>query len=79
MTCIRLESKRQPDQLDVALGSQPTWRIDRKLDCGREDGPDHKRLPLAPDSALLPIRPEPDQCEVDHEESVSRTGPGIYT
>jgi hypothetical protein len=69
VTCIRLESDQKLDALGVTLDSRPTWLVDKSLEWGLGANPDHTRMPYAPDSSLLPIRPEPepDECETQRE------------
>jgi hypothetical protein len=61
-----------PEELlrEIGVIDRPVWRVDRFLDWGCGEDPDASRLPLAPDSALLPISPEPEPCEIEREESV---------
>ena len=68
VTVIELVSEELLREIGVI--DRPVWVVDRFLDWGCGDAPDASRLPLAPDSALLPIRPEPDPCESEREESV---------
>ena len=70
VTCIHLESDEKLDALGVALHSRPTWFVDKSLEWGCGANPDHTRMPYAPDASLLPIRPEPNPCETEREESV---------
>jgi hypothetical protein len=67
VTCIRLESDQKLDALGVALDSRPTWLVDKSLEWGLGANPDHRRMPYAPDASLLPIRPEPDECEIERD------------
>lgn len=67
MTCIHLESDEILDELGVALHSRPTWLVDKSLEWGLGTDPDNTRMPYAPDASLLPIRPEPDACEIERE------------
>lgn len=67
VTCICLESDEKLDALGVTLDSRPAWLVDKSLEWGCGANPDHTRMPYAPDAALLPIRPEPDECEIERE------------
>jgi hypothetical protein len=67
VTCICLESDEKLDTLGVTLDSRATWLVDKSLEWGCGENPDYKRMPYAPDASLLPIRPEPDECETERE------------
>jgi hypothetical protein len=75
VTCIRLESDHKLDALGVALQSRPTWLVDKSLEWGCGENPDHTRMPYAPDASLLPIRPEPepepDEAEIEIEREIA--------
>jgi hypothetical protein len=55
VTVIELAEEELLQYLGVV--DRPCWVVDRALDWGEHD---ELRWPLAPDRALLPIRPEPD-------------------
>jgi hypothetical protein len=67
VTCVALADESERSKLGMGDHNGPVWRIDR--DCMWAD---HSRggleipLPYCPDSALMPIRPEPDE---EHEET----------
>ena len=65
VTTIELESEELLREIGVI--DRPVWRVDRFLDWGCGEDPDAMRLRLAPDSALLPIHPQPDPCEIKGE------------
>ena len=70
VTVIEQESEERLRAVGVADHCRPLWRVDWWLDWGCGEDPDAARLPIAPDSALLLIRAEPDPCETEREESV---------
>lgn len=65
VTVIELADEGVLDELCVAENSRPCWVTDKALDWGPND---EYRWTLAPDISLMPIRPEPDPCEAEHEE-----------
>jgi hypothetical protein len=67
VTVIELADEGLLDEMGVAGNSRPCWVTDTALDWGPND---EYRWTLAPDVSLLPIRPEPDPCEVEREEAV---------
>jgi hypothetical protein len=67
VTCVELLNARERLLLGVGDSNGPVWRIDR--DCMWADWAEEGReipLPYCPDSALVPIRPQPGE---EHEES----------
>jgi hypothetical protein len=71
VTCIELADESERSKLGMCDLNGPVWRIDR--DCMWADhssGGLEIPLPYCPDSALMPIRPEPDG---EHEESAQET------
>jgi hypothetical protein len=67
VTVIELADEELLDALGVAENSRPCWVTDKELDWGFDD---EYRWALAPDISLMPIRPESEPDEVDHEEPV---------
>ncbi len=60
LTVIELADEELLDEIGVTDNSRPCWVTDKPLDWGDQD---QFRWTLAPDSALLPIRPEPDPLD----------------
>lgn len=58
LTCERLENP----PARFSLEHSPIWKVDRDMPWGRtlEDA---RWIPYAPDDALMPIRPEPDDVD----------------
>ena len=71
VTCLALADESERSKLGMGDHNGPVWRIDRACMWA-----DHSRggleipLPYCPDSALMPIQPEPDE---EHEESAQGT------
>jgi hypothetical protein len=61
VTCIALLTNEERAELEIADSNGPVWRIDRE--CVWNDWDEGVMLPYAPDSALLPIRPEPGESD----------------
>lgn len=59
VTCLALADERERGAFDIAADNGPVWRIDR---CCMWNNWDEGEIPLpyCPDSALLPIRPQPE-------------------
>ena len=71
VTCVALADESERSELRMGDLNGSVWRIDR--DCMWADhspGGLEIPLPYCPDSALMPIRPEPDE---EHEESAQET------
>ncbi len=69
VTCIELIGEDERITFRIGDGNGPVWRIDRTCmwaDWSRSGL--EVPLPYAPDSALMPIRPEPDPR--DHEPTL---------
>jgi hypothetical protein len=78
VTCLALADERERAAFNIADSNGPVWRIDR--DCMWADWSKSGveiPLPYAPDSALLPIRPEPDALDEEPTLDVSDIG-GFY-
>jgi hypothetical protein len=72
VTCIELIGEDERITFGIGDDNGPVWRIDRKCmwaDWGR--GGLEIPLPYAPDSALMPIRPEPDPLDEEPTLDVS--------
>jgi hypothetical protein len=69
VTVIELADEELLDEIGVADNSRPCWVTDKPLDWGPHD---EFRWALAPDTSLMPIRPEPDPYEIEHEEPAGR-------
>jgi hypothetical protein len=69
VTCLALLTETERAALDIGDSNGPVWRIDRE--CVWNNWNDGVMLPYCPDSALMPIRPEPDD---EHEESTRDAG-----
>ena len=57
VTCLALITEQERATIGIADHNGPVWRIDRE--CVWNDWDEGVMLPYCPDSALLPIRPEP--------------------
>ena len=66
VTVIRLADEGLLRELRIT--DRPCWLTDKWLDW--DETLDGVHWPIAPDTSLLPIRPEPDPCEIEHEEPV---------
>src|ERR1700689_1434875 len=72
VTCVELADEYERATLGISDSNGPVWRIDRH--CMWADGSQSGReipLPYCPDSALVPIRPQPGE---EHEESTQGAG-----
>ena len=72
VTCIELIGEDERITFGIGDDTGPVWRIDRKCmwaDWGR--GGLEIPLPYAPDSALMPIRPEPDPLDEERMHDLS--------
>lgn len=72
VTCIELIGEDERITFGIGDGNGPVWRVDRECmwaDWGR--GGLEIPLPYAPDSALMPIRPEPDPLDEEPALDVS--------
>jgi len=72
VTCIELIGEDERITFGIGDGNGPVWRVDRECmwaDWGR--GGLEIPLPYAPDSALMPIRPEPDPLDEEPPLDVS--------
>jgi len=67
VTCLRVE--RPKTLMHSSLDGEVIWRLDETLTWYLADGTQLK-IPYAPDSALLPIRPEPDEDEDEASRSL---------
>lgn len=71
VTCIALALERERASFDIADSNGPVWRIDRCMLWNNGHG--KVPLPYAPDSALLPIRPQPEVSD-ESERKQARAG-----
>jgi len=69
VTCLALADERERAAFNIADDNGPVWRIDRE--CVWNDWDEGMMLPYCPDSALLPIRPEPDPLDEEPSLDVS--------
>ena len=69
VTCLALADERERAAFNMADDNGPVWRIDRE--CVWNDWDEGMMLPYCPDSALLPIRPEPDPLDAEPTLDVS--------
>lgn len=61
VTCLKLLTEQERATIGISDDNGPVWRIDRE--CVWNDWDEGMMLPYCPDSALLPIRPEPDPLD----------------
>jgi hypothetical protein len=69
VTCLALITEQERATVGIADHNGPVWRIDRE--CVWNDWDEGVMLPYCPDSALLPIRPEPDPLDEEQTLDVS--------
>jgi hypothetical protein len=69
VTCLALITEQERATIGIADHNGPVWRIDRE--CVWNDWDEGVMLPYCPDSALLPIRPEPDPLDEEPTLDVS--------
>jgi hypothetical protein len=68
VTVIELADEELLDEIGVADNSRPCWVTDKPLDWGPHD---EFRWTLAPDTSLMPIRPEPDPLDEERMHELS--------
>lgn len=70
LTVIELADEELLDEMGIADNSRsrPCWVTDKLLEWGDQD---QFRWTLAPDSALLPIRPDPDPLDEERMHDLS--------
>ena len=67
VTCPALLTETECAALDIADSNGPVWRIDRE--CVWNNWDEGVMLPYCPDSALMPIRPQPDEDESERKQA----------